>query len=244
MLKETQRKRRLSKEAINDVATKRLKSQEETDRELALSLQPRQCTICLEEMEADFFHTLACHHCFCRDCLASHLKTKLSEGGRSIQCPAVGCQEKIPATEMELLVENGLVEKYTDSTLDAFVQENGDNYARCMTPDCGYLFFYARGDTDFQCPLCDQRYCLQCRVPYHQDSTCKQYQKWSLLNGQSDDLFDTLVTGKNMKQCSRCRLWIQKADGCDHMKCRCGNEFCYRCGDQWPHKKCRKSRDS
>lgn len=32
------------------------------------------------------------------------------------------------------------------------------------------------------------------------------------------------------KRCVRCQFWVQKNDGCDHMTCRCGYEFCYICG--------------
>jgi hypothetical protein len=35
---------------------------------------------------------------------------------------------------------------------------------------------------------------------------------------------------------SKCYKWIQKNQGCDHMTCRCGNQFCYQCGGKWPHK--------
>jgi hypothetical protein len=33
----------------------------------------------------------------------------------------------------------------------------------------------------------------------------------------------------NAKLCS-CGKWIQKAEGCDHMTCVCGAEWCYVCG--------------
>lgn len=33
-----------------------------------------------------------------------------------------------------------------------------------------------------------------------------------------------------------CKFWVEKTFGCDHMRCRCGNEFCYKCGG--PYGKC------
>lgn len=221
--------------------TKKTKlTQEEQDYELAQLLQPRECTICLEEQDLDFFHTLeTCQHIFCRDCLADHLATQISASCLTVNCPEVGCPSEIPVSEMELLVEPSLVEKYTECSFKSFVQQHADTYSCCPTRDCDYLFFYNEGDShDFKCAQCAKRYCLKCRVEYHTNATCEQYQQWSLENGQSDDLFGDLVKGQKMKQCSRCRNWIQKTLGCDHITCRCGNQFCYRCGQKWPHVKC------
>ena len=213
-------------------------AQQERDYRLAVSLQPRECTICLEELDADFFHTLQCEHSFCRDCLGGLLSTKMADPNKPIECPQVGCHRQILVTEMEMLVDNALVEKYTEKSLQSFISVNNDAYSCCPTPDCTYVFFFVHGDTDFQCPLCEKRHCLKCNVEYHEGATCSEYQKWSLLNGQSDDLFGTLVEKKKMKQCARCRNWVEKADGCPHITCRCGFEFCYRCGQKWPHSKC------
>lgn len=38
------------------------------------------------------------------------------------------------------------------------------------------------------------------------------------------------VTGKKIKQCPHCSFWVERTLGCDHMKCRCGRDFCYKCG--------------
>jgi len=37
-----------------------------------------------------------------------------------------------------------------------------------------------------------------------------------------------------MKACPRCRVPFQKISGCDHMTCRCGHEFCLKCGRAYP----------
>jgi hypothetical protein len=50
-------------------------------------LQPKECTICLDELEPDFFHELNCKHSFCRDCLKDHLTTKINDRETPINCP-------------------------------------------------------------------------------------------------------------------------------------------------------------
>ena len=35
------------------------------------------------------------------------------------------------------------------------------------------------------------------------------------------------------RQCRRCKFIIEKSAGCNHMRCRCGYQFCYVCGKRW-----------
>mmetsp|Transcript_10032 Transcript_10032/g.24098 ORF Transcript_10032/g.24098 Transcript_10032/m.24098 type:complete len:264 (+) Transcript_10032:630-1421(+) len=34
----------------------------------------------------------------------------------------------------------------------------------------------------------------------------------------------------NTQSCPRCHVLVQRSDGCNHMRCQCGHQFCYRCG--------------
>ena len=42
------------------------------------------------------------------------------------------------------------------------------------------------------------------------------------------------------KRCTRCKFIVFKNDGCNHMTCRCGYEFCYVCGGK--HQDCECTR--
>lgn len=35
----------------------------------------------------------------------------------------------------------------------------------------------------------------------------------------------------------KCNHMIELAEGCYHMTCRCGYQFCYNCGSEWVDKK-------
>ena len=37
-----------------------------------------------------------------------------------------------------------------------------------------------------------------------------------------------------LTRCTKCRFVLERIDGCDHMTCRCGAEFCFQCGTM-PH---------
>ncbi|KAG7275638.1 hypothetical protein CRUP_021965, partial [Coryphaenoides rupestris] len=39
---------------------------------------------------------------------------------------------------------------------------------------------------------------------------------------------------RNAQKCPRCKIHIQRTEGCDHMTCtKCNTNFCYRCGDRY-----------
>eukprot|EP00359_Climacostomum_virens_P010151 CAMPEP_0204913564 /NCGR_PEP_ID=MMETSP1397-20131031/11378_1 /ASSEMBLY_ACC=CAM_ASM_000891 /TAXON_ID=49980 /ORGANISM="Climacostomum Climacostomum virens, Strain Stock W-24" /LENGTH=103 /DNA_ID=CAMNT_0052084807 /DNA_START=183 /DNA_END=490 /DNA_ORIENTATION=- len=46
----------------------------------------------------------------------------------------------------------------------------------------------------------------------------------------NDKMFYILAYSEKFKQCPLCEYWVEKSEGCDHVKCKCGCEFCYRCG--------------
>lgn len=54
-----------------------------------------------------------------------------------------------------------------------------DDTSWCPTPDCRYAFFWdleeGEAGAEFNCPLCEKNYCMQCRVEFHKGMTCKEY---------------------------------------------------------------------
>jgi ariadne-1 len=59
--------------------------------------------------------------------------------------------------------------------------------------------------------------------------TCQQYKDSRDVN-KLDNQFFQFVKGAKFKMCPRCKYWVEKNQGCNHMKCRCGADFCYLCG--------------
>ena len=53
---------------------------------------------------------------------------------------------------------------------------------------------------------------------------------------KNDEDFLKFVKGKKFKECPFCKHWVERTEGCDHMKCRCGKDFCYKCAG--PYGKC------
>lgn len=43
------------------------------------------------------------------------------------------------------------------------------------------------------------------------------------------DTFNLIKTNK-YKMCPKCKFYVERTEGCNHMTCKCGNHFCYKCG--------------
>lgn len=39
-----------------------------------------------------------------------------------------------------------------------------------------------------------------------------------------------MMINLGFKICPNCRNAVERNGGCDHMSCRCGKQFCYKCG--------------
>jgi len=191
-----------------------------------------QCAICLAKKKIDFmFQMQECGHRFCRDCVSGYFRSKINDRVFPVKCPSYGCKTDTTEIDMEMILDRHMLEIFSENALRNAIRKNPGLFSCCPTPDCPYIFFYAESDSpDFGCPTCKKRYCLKCRVDYHTGSTCEAYQKWSVENGLSDDLFGDFVKGHKFKQCPGCKHWVEKIEGCNHMSCTCGYEFCYRCG--------------
>jgi hypothetical protein len=82
----------------------------------------------------------------------------------------------------------------------------------------------------FRCASCSLRLCLHCRAS-HPAMTCAQFEVLPTAEQSWEDTaFFQCARRSQYMRCKRCRRFVERIDGCDHMRCLCGWEFCYRCG--------------
>ena len=90
-----------------------------------------------------------------------------------------------------------------------------------------------------ECPYCSKEFCHACKVPWHDDSTCAQYQQWKADNADIDASFEQWARANNAMKCPACTVMVIRSAGCNCMRCHspaCAGrtEFCYRCGELLP----------
>jgi hypothetical protein len=88
------------------------------------------------------------------------------------------------------------------------------------------------------CPKCHVLFCGLCRRPWHTTRnkshagmSCQSYRRKSRGVGDADYAF---VTQRfYARTCPGCSVRTTRIDGCNHMTCPCGKEWCYVCERTW-----------
>lgn len=190
------------------------------------------CQICLEVINESELQPLDnCGHMFHGDCVGKHFEIRINESSFPVVCPVENCKREVTMYDLRSRLSPELIAKFEDFTFNQYVASHKAALITCPTPNCKYVFLF-NNETSFQCPLCEVNYCLRCMTEYHLGLTCEQYRATKDV-GALDAMFAALVNGQHFKQCPHCKFWVERTVGCDHMKCRCGGEFCYKCGGNY-----------
>ena len=194
----------------------------------------RKCLICLEyyDISFEFNYTLDCGCIIHQPCFDDFIRNSIQQGKFPIKCPYcnnIDINEKNIRFCLSQYQDLELFRKFDHLSINYYIMQHPDEASCCPTPGCDYAFIYEKVDDHFSCPLCEKEYCLKCKSDWHRGKTCKEYRK-GLKNKNTDDSFYKFANGKKFKQCPYCKFWVEKNEGCNHIACRCGNHFCYKCG--------------
>ena len=78
------------------------------------------------------------------------------------------------------------------------------------------------------CYACGTPICLVCKKTWHEGITCAQ----SKAEAESAFIRE-MAQAEGWKLCPGCKNMVEKNEGCNHITCRCGKQFCYKCGQVW-----------
>lgn len=78
------------------------------------------------------------------------------------------------------------------------------------------------------CRACDQDTCTKCMGPWDSKHTKRRCSGENPEKKRAEDeaLTNRLIADKKWRSCPQCGLLIERNEGCNHMRCRCGREFC------------------
>ena len=199
----------------------------------------KKCKICLDDFDENDIlnYELECGCIIHYKCFDEYIKNSVENNNIPILCPY--CRIEIhPNLIYDSLNTNhyqDLIQKFEKYSMDNYLLNHTDNYSCCPTAGCEYIFFFLEGENRFLCPICQKEYCLFCKEIWHKEMTCQEYQD-SKDTKKCDEKFLKFVQGARYKICPKCGVWVEKTQGCNNMKCRCGNHFCYKCGKPIPKK--------
>jgi len=158
--------------------------------------------------------------------------------GLQMPCPQAGCNIKLSPEMFPKYLSEDDKPRYHKFRLDDFVGENRC-YVGCPTPGCRVTSKIEQSTiTQVHCTgvdgACGKFFCTGCNEDGHRPAPCATAEKW---RGKEDELNQQYIYA-NTRACPRCKIRIEKNDGCMHMTCKrkyggCGHNFCWLCKGDW-----------
>ncbi|KAJ6235806.1 e3 ubiquitin-protein ligase ari5-related [Anaeramoeba flamelloides] len=150
----------------------------------------------------------------------------------SINCPSYKCRELVQEDLVKKLVPKQEFKKYLYFIATTFVDGN-PNLNWCPNKNCGKVVtsdMVTRG-TNVRCS-CGHRFCFKCGEESHSPSTCDEVKSWKEKANDDSETRNWILSFT--KACPKCKIAIEKNQGCNHMTCkRCRHEFCWICMGNW-----------
>jgi len=185
------------------------------------TIEKKDCSICDgqltgKEMKRNY---LSCEHYFCSECYLNYLKEKIESNQVGfIKCMQKECNKELDKNFItwQLSGDKELLEKYCKFKKRYEIYTD-QNLILCPNEFCES---YAKKDENNQFVQClnGHKFCSLCRNPWHKNKKCK------IEDGDYKKRF-------HLKNCPKCGSVTEKNMGCNHMKCHCGCNWCWFCGE-------------
>ncbi|GLT59929.1 hypothetical protein SLA2020_327220 [Shorea laevis] len=202
------------------------------------------CPICCEDKPSPMMITMKCSHKFCSHCMRTYVDGKVQSSQVPVRCPQLRCKYYISITECRSFLPLASYESLERALAEADVLSSERIY--CPYPNCSVLLdphecLSARASSSSQsdnssveCPVCQRFICVECGVPWHSSMSCEEFQSLPLEERDAADItLHRLAQNNRWRRCQQCRRMIELTQGCYHMTCWCGHEFCYSCGAEY-----------
>ncbi|CUS12283.1 unnamed protein product [Tuber aestivum] len=187
------------------------------------------CVICMERKQTSSASPAISPSCshpsnICKPCLQTYIEVALSSKSTAMASPPLKCPQCPNEITLAYVQETfpTLAPTYSDSLLQRYLHSIPE-YRPCQKPSCpgGQLHSSRDKQPIVTCLMCSAKSCFTCRIPWHPSRTCAEVKSE---HGENEKLL-----GKLAKSCPGCGVMVEKANGCDHLKCRCNCEWCWEC---------------
>ncbi|PWA84716.1 IBR domain, Zinc finger, RING/FYVE/PHD-type, E3 ubiquitin ligase RBR family [Artemisia annua] len=206
------------------------------------------CEICIEPVTLPnkrFENSNLCSHPFCTDCMIKYIQVKLDDNVADIKCPSLSCENSLDPLSCRNKVAREVFTKWCDVLLEKTLL--GFDRVYCPNRECSVLVVNECGGGGSGglkrcvCPNCKKAFCFRCKVAWHSGFRCEESGE---MRDGNDVAFGVLSEREKWMRCPVCRHCVELVRGCAIVRCRCGIEFCYKCGKKVDRHWCNCRRSS
>ncbi|XXG94283.1 hypothetical protein Hte_000537 [Hypoxylon texense] len=189
-----------------------------------------ECVVCLDDLSPAETAKLKCGHRMCKPCLRRSFKLSVKD---PLQMPPRCCTaDCIPLKHVEDLFDVNF-KKQWNQKFHEFSTRNrvycpGKRCGRWIRPD--QIQRHRNGRKVGKCGSCQTRVCCDCNNRWHGSAPCPADEETNQILQQAKE--------EGWQRCYNCRNMVELKEGCNHMTCRCGAEFCMICGFKWKTCEC------
>ncbi|CAD6570948.1 MAG: hypothetical protein ASARMPREDX12_003992 [Alectoria sarmentosa] len=178
----------------------------------------KDCAVCGLELEESNFIIAPCGDTYCGGCV-NELFDRAAK--HEFNFPPRCCGQIIPLESTEWLLSRDIYYKFLEKSEEV----STTNRTYCSDPECAtFILTKAIDGREAKCPACQKLTCTVCKAEVH---------KGDCLEDPAIQPILTAATMAGFQQCLQCKRMIELSDGCYHITCICGAEFCYICGVKW-----------
>jgi TRIAD3 protein (E3 ubiquitin-protein ligase RNF216) len=202
----------------------RAKLRKNIENELFMDQLDIECYCCYDTKPIEKFIHCEINHQVCMECVKKHAENIIFQNDSyKIKCINVAeqCECLYENSELEKVLDKKVFERYLrikikEETSYIFQMEN-INIKQCL--NCETFWDIDPTEKILNCHNCHKSTCLECNEPEHKDRPCDKIRI----------KIEESLTQKNFLICPSCTRCIYKEDGCNAVRCPCGNNMCWGC---------------
>ncbi|TQN67284.1 putative E3 ubiquitin-protein ligase ARI4 [Colletotrichum shisoi] len=187
-----------------------------------------ECVVCMDDFPSSRISKLKCGHRMCSACLKRHFKISISDPQ---EMPPKCCSENIALKHVDHLFSAEFKKKWNRR----FQEYSARNRIYCPSRKCGAWikphYIRSEGGRKYgKCGQCRTKVCCSCNGRWHSSRECPNDEETTRFLDQAKD--------EGWKRCFKCNHMVELKEGCNHMRCVCGAQFCMVCGTKWRNCDC------
>lgn len=206
----------------------KLRLRKKIEDELFMDQLDIECSCCYSEKPLDDFAQCERNHRICKPCIKTHAENMIFENSNyniKCICSEEVCNSLYEESTLEQILDKKVFGQYLklkirEETKYIFSME-GLNLIKCQF--CETCWDADGNEKILYCRECGKSTCLECNQLEHKGTPCDKL-RIKIEENLTKQKF--LVCGS----CSRC---IFKEEGCNAIRCPCGNNMCWGCKKNW-----------
>jgi len=165
---------------------------------------------------------------FCRECVRRGAGVQIGDNKATISC-LLGCGEDFPLPVLQMVLPNQMYSKLLQRLQIEEVKAAGlEDLVQC--PACNYATIMP--DPEVKVITCGNEECgkVSCRLcgeESHVPLSCDEVEKDGEVVARTK--LEDAMTEAMVRACVKCTKRFFKDEGCNKMKCECGQSMCYLC---------------